>query len=57
MLTLEELRHALKDRRIPLIAQATGLHYNTVADVRDNEDANPTYKVLKALNDYFKDNK
>jgi hypothetical protein len=35
------------------VAEATGLHYNTIREVRDNPDANPTYKVLKALSDYL----
>jgi hypothetical protein len=35
------------------VAEATGLHLNTVRDVRDNPTANPTYKVLKALSDYL----
>lgn len=53
MMTLEQIRHALIDRRPGLVAQATGLHLNTVREVRDNADANPTYKVLKALSDYL----
>jgi hypothetical protein len=53
MLTLEQIREALRDRRPGLVAEATGLHLNTVRDVRDNPTANPTYKVLKALSDYL----
>jgi hypothetical protein len=53
MLTLEQIREALRDRRPGLVAEATGLHLNTVRDVRDNPAANPTYKVLKALSDYL----
>lgn len=36
-----------------MVAEATGLHLNTVRDVRNNPNANPTYKVLKALSDYL----
>lgn len=53
MMTIEAIRLALKDRRISMISAATGLHYNTIKAVRDNEDANPTFKVLKALSDYL----
>jgi hypothetical protein len=53
MLTLEQIRNKLQDRRLGLIVKATGLHYNTLRDVRDNSEANPTYKVVKLLNDYF----
>lgn len=53
MMTLEQIRQALRDRRPGLVAEATGLHSNTVRDVRNNPSANPTYKVLKALSDYL----
>lgn len=53
MLTLDQIRKALQDRRLAKVAESTGLHYNTIRAVRDNPDANPTYKVLKALSDYL----
>ncbi len=43
----------MRDRMPAKVAEATGLHYNTIREVRDNPDANPTYKVLKALSDYL----
>ncbi len=54
MLTIEQIRLALRDRRISMVSAATGLHYNTIKTLRDNERANPSYKVLKALSDYLK---
>ena len=53
MMTLEQIKEALKDRRAGMVAKSTGLHYNTVRDIRDNDNANPTYKVMKALSDYL----
>ena len=53
MLTPSEIRQRLQDRRIDAVAQATGLHYNTIRDIRDNENANPTWRVIKALSDYL----
>ena len=53
MLTLDQIRDKLQDHRLGLIVKATGLHYNTLREVRDNLEANPTYKVIKLLNDYF----
>lgn len=53
MMTLEQIRQALTDRRPGLVAEATGLHLNTIRDIRDNPDANPSYRVLKALSDYL----
>jgi hypothetical protein len=55
MLTLDEVRRRLKDRRLPVVAEATGIHTNTLREVRDNPLANPTYKVFKLLNDYLVD--
>lgn len=53
MMTLKAIRAELADRRISLVARATGLHYNTLRDIRDNPDANPTWRVLNALSEYF----
>lgn len=53
MMTLEQIRAALADRRISMVAQATGLHVNTVIEVKNSLQANPTYRVLKALSDYL----
>ena len=53
MMTLEQIRQQLKDRSPKKVAKATGLHYNTIRDIRDREDANPTFKVLQALSEYL----
>jgi hypothetical protein len=53
MMSIEAIRLALRDRRLSMISEATGLHYNTIRSVRDNEAANPSYRVLKALSDYL----
>jgi len=53
MLTLEQVRDGLQDRSIAKVAESTGLHYNTVRGVRDNQDANPSYRVVAALSQYL----
>ena len=53
MLTLEEIRKRLEDRRLNMVAEATGLHYNTVRNIAVGENTNPTYEVFKALSDYL----
>lgn len=53
MLTLEDIRKRLEDRRWTLVAEITGLHYNTVRNIATGDNKNPTYEVLKALSDYF----
>jgi hypothetical protein len=57
MMTLEQIRDALSDRMPIKVAEATGVHYNTIRKVRDNPDANPTHKVLQALSDYLESRK
>lgn len=54
MMYLDEIRALLADRRLSLVAEATGLHYNTILAIRDDPNANPTYKAVKALSDYLK---
>jgi hypothetical protein len=39
-----------------MIAEATGIHFNTIREIRDNENANPTYKVMTKLTDYLESN-
>lgn len=57
MMYLEQIRAMLADRRLSLVAEATGLHYNTIRAVRDDPNVNPTYKVIKALSDYLQGSK
>ena len=56
MMKLEDIRTQLKDRRVSMVAKETGLHFNTIRTLRDNEDANPTYKVMQALTKYLGEN-
>jgi len=53
MLTLDKIRLGLLDRQPGMVAEATGLHLNTVRAVRDNPNANPSYSTLIALSDYL----
>lgn len=53
MMKLEELRGLLQDRRVSIVAKATGIHFNTIREIRDNKDANPTYRVITKLADYL----
>lgn len=55
MMTIEQVREHLLDRRIDMVADATGLHYSTVCDVRSGKNDNPSYKTMKALSDYFEE--
>lgn len=53
MMTLEQVRQALADRRIPVVSDATGLHYNTIKNIRDGLTIDPGSSTLKKLSDYL----
>lgn len=53
MLTIEQISSALKDRRIPVVASATGLHHNTIAAIRDGKVKDPSHRVILALSNYL----
>jgi transcriptional regulator with XRE-family HTH domain len=50
---LERIKSLLQDRRLSIIAKATGLSTLTVANIRDGETKNPSYETIKKLNEYF----
>lgn len=54
MLSLELIREQLQDRRLTVISEKTGLHPNTLRDIRNNADCNPSHRVLAALSQYIK---
>lgn len=53
LLTIEQIRDKLIDRRVSMVSEATGLHYNTIRWIRDNADANPTLDTMKKLSAYL----
>lgn len=52
-MSLEQIRAALKDRKISVIARATKIHPNTIRNIVNNVEANPTHRVIKSLTDYL----
>ena len=53
MLTLNEIKRLLADRRLDIVSSATGVHRNTLAAIRDGKNENPTLRTLQGLSDYF----
>jgi hypothetical protein len=53
MIALEKVKAALKDLRLERVAESTGLHYNTLRDIRDNPNANPRWSTMVALDRYM----
>ena len=53
MLTLEEIKAKLADRRLDAVAEATGLHPNSIARIRDGKNLNPKHSTVAALSAYL----
>lgn len=56
MLTLEQIKEKLKDRKIQVVADATGLHYHTIRRAALGIGKSISYAVVKKLSDYFEAN-
>lgn len=57
MLTLTEIQERLWDRRIGLVAEATGINRKTLWAIASGRTKNPSYEVIKKLSDYLGGNK
>ena len=51
---IEWIRNALHDRRPKVVAEATGLHVNTIIALRRNTDRNPRIETLDRVAAYLK---
>jgi len=52
MLTLEQIRERMKDRKVTVVAEVIGVHANTLYRVLSG-DAKPSYETVKLLSDYL----
>lgn len=53
MLTIDDIRTALADRRLSVVARATGIHVTTLARIRDGATSDPRSSVVAALSAYL----
>lgn len=53
MMTIEQIKKSLRDRRLIVVAESTGISYGTLLTIRDNPGANPSLKIMLALEEYF----
>lgn len=54
MLTLDQAKDALQDRKLQVVADATKLHVNTLLAIRDGRANDCRVSTLIALTNYFK---
>ncbi len=53
MRNLEQMRAALQDRKPEKVAEECGIHFNTIREIQKNPKANPTWRVMDAINKYL----
>lgn len=53
MLTLEQIRERLKDRRLTVVSKEIGVSYPAVLAIAKGESDNPNYKTIELLSDYL----
>jgi DNA-binding Xre family transcriptional regulator len=53
MMELPEVVKLLRDRRLSVVSDATGVNRNTLRLLRDGRQESIRYETLKALSDYF----
>lgn len=53
MMTLDQIRLALADRKLTVVAEKTGLHYNTLYSLMRGENPDPRLSTIKTLSDYL----
>jgi len=53
MLELSKIREALMDRNLARVAEKTGIHANTLRNIRSGANTNPTLLTLQKISDYL----
>lgn len=54
LMTLEEIRERLKDKRLQIVAKAINLSYPTLKKISDGKYSNCTQKTIFKLTEYLK---
>lgn len=55
ILSTGQIQDALKDKRLYMVAKATGLSYPTIKKLADGKELNYTVDTLKAISKYVRD--
>lgn len=56
MLTLEQIRAKLKDRRLYMVAKEIGVSYPTLLAISTGKAKNPSYRIIGLICDYLERN-
>lgn len=52
-MTIDEIRAALEDRNLKKVAEATGLHHNTLLGIRSGKVGTPSFGTVDVLRRYL----
>lgn len=53
MLSPEQVQEKLKDRIVKVVAENTGLHFNTVYKLKNGTSKSPSYETMETISDYL----
>ena len=53
MLTIDEIREALKDRVLTAVAKETEINRNTIWLIKEGRHTNPTLETVRKLSEYL----
>lgn len=53
MLSIEQIKKKLQDRRLSVVSEKTGLSVNTLRGIRRGDTKDCLVSTLKTLSDYF----
>ena len=53
LLTIPEIRERLQDRRLEMVSEATGLHYNTVLYIKTGTAKGANIRTIEKLSAYL----
>jgi len=53
MLTLDEVKERMKDRKLVTVAAATGMNYATVQRLMAGDKRKVSYETVKRISDYL----
>ena len=53
MMTIDEIREKLKDRRLSMVAMATGLSRQAIHKVITGKTPNPSHETVRRLMEYL----
>lgn len=56
MLSVKEIKEKLKDRRISVLSEKTGLSRQVIYNLLWGKSKNPTYETVEKLSDYLEKN-